>query len=73
MRYFNPKFYLDFDAEPHRYPSTPLDLTVLRTSFEKAVIKRLMSDVPFGGCGASLMQNWSEKGKFESKHVRFNV
>ena len=50
VRYYNPKFYLDFDAEPHRYPSTPLDLVALRTAFEKSVIKRLMSDVPFGEC-----------------------
>ncbi|GAX77656.1 hypothetical protein CEUSTIGMA_g5099.t1 [Chlamydomonas eustigma] len=47
-RYYNPNFYLDFDAKPERFPSTPLDLTVLRSAFEKAVIKRLMSDVPFG-------------------------
>lgn len=32
----------------HRFPNTPLDLTLLRTSFETAVEKRLMSDVPFG-------------------------
>ena len=47
-RYYNPRFYTDFDAKPERFPSTPLDLVLLRTSFEKAVIKRLMSDVPFG-------------------------
>lgn len=47
-RYFNPKFYTDFDAKPERFPSEPLDLPKLRAAFEKAVEKRLMSDVPFG-------------------------
>ena len=47
-RYYNPKHYLDFEAQPERFPSTPLDLAVLRQSFEKSVVKRLMSDVPFG-------------------------
>ncbi|KAL6757147.1 hypothetical protein V8C86DRAFT_2630165 [Haematococcus lacustris] len=47
-RYYNPKHYLDFEAKPERFPSTPLDLRLLRTSFEAAVHKRLMSDVPFG-------------------------
>jgi len=46
--YYKPEFYLGFDASPQRFPTTPLDLAKLRTSFEKSVIKRLMSDVPFG-------------------------
>uniref|UniRef100_A0A7S3R4C0 Asparagine synthetase [glutamine-hydrolyzing] n=1 Tax=Dunaliella tertiolecta TaxID=3047 RepID=A0A7S3R4C0_DUNTE len=47
-RYFNPQYYLDFEAQPPRYPTGALDLGALRTSFERAVEKRLMSDVPFG-------------------------
>ncbi|KAF5833974.1 hypothetical protein DUNSADRAFT_9538 [Dunaliella salina] len=47
-RYFNPQYYLDFEAKPPRYPTGALDLVALRTSFERAVEKRLMSDVPFG-------------------------
>lgn len=47
-RYYNPKFYLDFEAKPEVFPSKPLDLGELKGAFEKAVIKRLMSDVPFG-------------------------
>ncbi|MEW5307978.1 MAG: hypothetical protein WDW36_010344 [Sanguina aurantia] len=47
-RYYNPKFYTDFEATPQRFPSTPLDLTALRVAFESAVEKRMMSDVPFG-------------------------
>ena len=54
-RYYNPRFYTDFDAKPERFPSTPLDLVLLRTSFEKAVVKRLMSDVPFGEGGPQVM------------------
>lgn len=47
-RYFNPEFYLGYEATPQRFPTGKLDLTVLREAFEKAVVKRLMSDVPFG-------------------------
>lgn len=47
-RYFNPEFYLGFEAQPGRIPSKPVDLPALRTAFETAVEKRLMSDVPFG-------------------------
>jgi asparagine synthase (glutamine-hydrolysing) len=42
-RYFNPPWY-----SGTMIPNTPYDPTVLRTAFEKAVIKRLMTDVPFG-------------------------
>jgi len=48
VRYYNPRFYLDFEAQPLRCPSTPYDPVVLRHAFEAAVEKRLMSDVPFG-------------------------
>lgn len=47
-RYYNPQFYLDFEASPPRCPSTPYDAKVLREAFEAAVVKRMMSDVPFG-------------------------
>lgn len=36
------------EAEPAVFPTTPLDLTVLRDAFTVAVEKRMMSDVPFG-------------------------
>lgn len=49
-RYYNPHFYLDFEASPPRCPSTPYDAKVLREAFEAAVVKRMMSDVPFGEC-----------------------
>ena len=38
-------------VHPQVFPSKPLDLGELKNAFEKAVIKRLMSDVPFGRCG----------------------
>uniref|UniRef100_A0A8N4EUW2 Asparagine synthetase [glutamine-hydrolyzing] 2 isoform X2 n=1 Tax=Elaeis guineensis var. tenera TaxID=51953 RepID=A0A8N4EUW2_ELAGV len=41
-RWYNPQWYSE------RIPSTPYDPLVLREAFEKAVIKRLMTDVPFG-------------------------
>ncbi|KAI8466925.1 MAG: asparagine synthase [Monoraphidium minutum] len=47
-RYYNPQFYLDFEASPQRTPSAPYEPKVLREAFEAAVEKRMMSDVPFG-------------------------
>ncbi|KAK3062492.1 asparagine synthetase, partial [Teratosphaeriaceae sp. CCFEE 6253] len=42
-RYFTPKWLV----EPSNVPSTPLDLTVLRETFERSVRKRLMAEVPY--------------------------
>uniref|UniRef100_B8LLN0 Asparagine synthetase [glutamine-hydrolyzing] n=1 Tax=Picea sitchensis TaxID=3332 RepID=B8LLN0_PICSI len=41
-RWYNPPWYSE------DIPSTPYDPLVLREAFEKAVLKRLMTDVPFG-------------------------
>ncbi|XP_070031284.1 asparagine synthetase [glutamine-hydrolyzing] 2 isoform X1 [Nicotiana tomentosiformis] len=41
-RWYNPPWYSE------TIPSTPYDHLVLRKAFEKAVVKRLMTDVPFG-------------------------
>ncbi|KAF5200630.1 Asparagine synthetase [glutamine-hydrolyzing] [Thalictrum thalictroides] len=41
-RWYNPPWYSECT------PSTPYDPLALREAFEKAVIKRLMTDVPFG-------------------------
>jgi asparagine synthase (glutamine-hydrolysing) len=43
-RYYTPKWLV----EPSSIPTTPLDLTVLRESFERSVRKRLMAEVPYG-------------------------
>lgn len=47
VRYYNPK-WLDGDAEGSQRPTTPADLKAIRESLEKAVRKRLMSEVPYG-------------------------
>lgn len=41
-RWYNPPWYSE------QIPSTPYDPIVLREAFEKSVLKRLMTDVPFG-------------------------
>ncbi|BGP53677.1 asparagine synthetase [Rhodotorula sphaerocarpa] len=46
-RYFQPSWW-DGDVDSSAVPSTPVDYTVLRESLEKAVQKRLMSEVPYG-------------------------
>lgn len=43
-RYFDPKWL----TEPSNVPSNPLDLKLLRTTFERSVRKRLMAEVPYG-------------------------
>jgi asparagine synthase (glutamine-hydrolysing) len=43
----NPPWY-DDDDEAVVTPSVPYDPLALRKAFEKAVVKRLMTDVPFG-------------------------
>jgi asparagine synthase (glutamine-hydrolysing) len=43
-RYFDPKWLI----EPTNIPSIPLDLKVLRETFERSVRKRLMAEVPYG-------------------------
>lgn len=42
-RYFQPSWW-----DEKRVPTTPLDLKLLRETFEKAVRKRLMAEVPYG-------------------------
>ncbi|KAL6929405.1 asparagine synthetase [Hanseniaspora valbyensis] len=42
-RYFSPDW-----LDETRIPTTPLDLTAIRESLEKAVRKRLMAEVPYG-------------------------
>jgi len=42
-RYFEPSWW-----DPSKVPSTPVDYKLLRETFEKAVRKRLMAEVPYG-------------------------
>jgi asparagine synthase (glutamine-hydrolysing) len=44
QRYFAPKWLM----QPSNIPSRPLDLKLLRETFEQSVRKRLMAEVPFG-------------------------
>jgi len=41
-RWYNPSWW------DEHIPSTPLDLEALRSAFERSVVKRLMTDVPYG-------------------------
>ncbi|GAB7361441.1 hypothetical protein MBLNU230_g1497t1 [Neophaeotheca triangularis] len=43
-RYYTPKWLM----EPSNVPETPLDLKLLRETFERSVRKRLMAEVPYG-------------------------
>jgi len=43
-RYFTPDWIMD----PEHLPTNPIDYKLLRTSFERAVRKRLMAEVPYG-------------------------
>lgn len=45
-RYFAPSWWTS--DEPGRLPTAPADLSLIRTSLEKAVRKRLMSEVAYG-------------------------
>jgi asparagine synthase (glutamine-hydrolysing) len=47
VRYFHPTWW-DTDAKGATIPSNPVDFTLLRETFEAAVRKRLMSEVPYG-------------------------
>ncbi|KAL8874265.1 MAG: hypothetical protein Q9174_000385 [Haloplaca sp. 1 TL-2023] len=42
-RYFQPKWW-----DPHAVPGAAVDYSILRTSLEKSVRKRLMAEVPYG-------------------------
>ncbi|KAI3610409.1 asparagine synthase [Moniliophthora roreri] len=46
-RYYHPTWW-NTDAEGATIPTNPVDLTLLRTTLEDAVRKRLMSEVPYG-------------------------
>lgn len=47
VRYYNPH-WLDGDVEDSERPKKPVDLKLIRETLEKAVRKRLMSEVPYG-------------------------
>lgn len=60
-RYFEPTWW-----DPANVPSTPIDYKVLRHTFENAVRKRLMAEVPYGvllsgGLDSSLVASISQR------------
>ncbi|CAA2983475.1 asparagine synthetase [glutamine-hydrolyzing] 2 [Olea europaea subsp. europaea] len=65
-RWYNPPWYSE------HIPSAPYDSLVLRKAFEKAVVKRLMTDVPFGvllsgGLDSSLVASVASRYMKDSK------
>ncbi|CAN6301256.1 unnamed protein product [Urochloa humidicola] len=65
-RWYNPRWFLE------EVPATPYDPLVLRAAFEKAVIKRLMTDVPFGvllsgGLDSSLVASVTKRHLVETE------
>jgi len=47
-RWFEPAWWAGDEARGGALPAAPLDLGAVRAGFERAVTKRLMSDVPWG-------------------------
>ncbi|KAI9849239.1 MAG: asparagine synthetase [Sclerophora amabilis] len=74
-RYFQPSWW-----DPARVPSTPIDYTLLRETFEKSVRKRLMAEVPYGvllsgGLDSSLVASIAQRETLrleQAKNARTN-
>uniref|UniRef100_K4A7Z3 Asparagine synthetase [glutamine-hydrolyzing] n=1 Tax=Setaria italica TaxID=4555 RepID=K4A7Z3_SETIT len=68
-RWYNPRWFLE------QVPAAPYDPLVLRAAFEKAVIKRLMTDAPFGvllsgGLDSSLVASVTKRHLVETEAAK---
>lgn len=68
-RYFQPTWW-----DSSRVPSTPVDYRMLRTSLERAVLKRMMVEVPFGvllsgGLDSSLVASIAVRENLRSRSL----
>ena len=69
-RYFEPSWW-----DPARIPTTPIDYKLLRSTFEMAVRKRLMAEVPYGvllsgGLDSSLVASIAQR---ETKRMQSQI
>jgi len=68
-RYFQPSWW-----DPAKVPTTPIDYKLLRETFERAVRKRLMAEVPYGvllsgGLDSSLVASIAQRETLRLKAV----
>ena len=68
-RYFQPSWW-----DPTKVPSTPIDYKLLRRTFERSVLKRLMAEVPYGvllsgGLDSSLVASIAQRESLRQKAI----
>ncbi|OKL58897.1 putative asparagine synthetase [Talaromyces atroroseus] len=69
-RYFEPTWW-----DPTKVPSTPVDYKVIRETFERAVRKRLMAEVPYGvllsgGLDSSLVASIAQRETLRTRGLQ---
>lgn len=69
QRYFEPSWW-----DPNATPSSPIDYKLLRHTFERSVLKRLMAEVPYGvllsgGLDSSLVASIAQRETLRQKAV----